>query len=363
MTAMSTGPPPPPWPDAQFPAEPYPGTRPSTSFVQVDGLSHPVEPDAARPSGWRLGDGADLDGWLAGRGAPPLSRRVPVLTYGSNANPSKIGWMRAERGLTGPVVVLRATTTGLGAAWAAGLRVVDDQRPAVLVAAAGRTERHAIWMAAPEQFAALDRVEGRVADPPRYRLGRLRTGTVRVEDGGIVDGVCAYLGLDRIRMPLLVDGAPVFVDDAGQAAAKGLTGDAAEGDGLDADTVDGTPHPDAWPSRVFVYGLLMPGQESWWRLAPHTTGEPRPAVLPGSVSDTGLGYPALTRGDAHTDVPGYVVELADPVGAMPALDEYEGPYYRRVRVVLADGTVCWTYLWVETSVPRTPLPGGWAGRT
>ncbi len=283
---------------------------------------------------------------------------MPVLAYGSNANPSKITWMRDERGLSGPVVVLRARTTGLAAAWAAGLRVVDDQRPAVLVAA-DRTEEHAVWMAAPDQFAALDRVEGRVADPPRYRLGRLRTGTVRTEDGALVDGCCAYLGLDRIRMPLLVDGAPVFVDDRDQAAAKRLTGDPATGDGLDADTVEGTPHADAWPPRVFVYGLLMPGRKSWFRLAPHAAGEPRAAVLPGTVSDTGLGYPALTRDATPDGVPGYVVELADPVAAMPGLDDYEGPYYRRVRVVLGDGTVCWTYLWIETSVPLTPLPHGW----
>jgi gamma-glutamylcyclotransferase (GGCT)/AIG2-like uncharacterized protein YtfP len=123
--------------------------------------------------------------------------------------------------------------------------------------------------------------------------------------------------------------------------------------------VDGVPHPDAWPSRVFVYGLLMPGQPSWPLMAPHDTGEPRAAVLPGSVSDTGLGFPALTRDGAVGEVPGYVVELADPLDALPGLDEYEGPEYRRVRVVLGDGTVCWTYLWVETSVPLTPLPHGW----
>lgn len=348
----------PPWPDASFPADPYPGTRPPASFVQVDGLSRAVTPDVAAPSGWRA-DGHDLDDWLAARGAAPLPGRVPVLAYGSNANPSKITWMREHRDLAGPVVVLRATTTGLAAAWAAGLRVVDDQRPAVLVAAAGRTEQHAVWMAAPEQFASLDRVEGRVADPQRYRLARLRTGTVRIEDGGIVDGPYAYLGLDPIRHPLLVDGAPVFCDEVGQDRARTLTGDPAPDDGLQADTVEGVPHPDAWPSRVFVYGLLMPGQRSWFRLAPHATGEPRAAVLPGTVSDTGLGFPALTRDGARGEVPGYVVELTDPVSAMPGLDEYEGPEYRRVRVVLDDGTVCWTYLWTATSVPLTPLPHGW----
>jgi len=347
-----------PWPDASFPAEPYPGIRPPSSFVQVDGLSRALEPDHTRPSGWRV-EGIDLDEWLDTRGAAPLSGRVPVLAYGSNANPSKITWMRAERGLTGPVVVLRATTTGMAAAWAAGLRAVDDQRPAVLVAADGRTEQHAVWMAEPGQLAALDRVEGRLADPQRYRLARLRTGAVRTEDGGIVDTPFAYLGLDPNRRPLLVDGSPVFCSETNQAGARALAGEPAPDDGLDAATVAGVPHPDAWPSRVFVYGLLMPGQPSWSLMAPHAVGEPRAAVLPGTVSDTGFGYPALTRDGVHGDVPGYVVELADPVTVLPGLDRFEGPDYRRVRVVLGDGTVCWTYLWIETSVPLTPLPHGW----
>lgn len=351
--------PPPPWPDGLFPADPYPGTRPPASFLQADGGSHPLRPDPAQPSGWRV-DGDDLDRWLSARGAAPMAGRVPVLAYGSNRNPSKISWMRAERGLTGPVVVLKARTSGLGATWAAGLRVVDDQRPAVLAAAPGREEEHAVWMATPEQFAALDRVEGRIAEPQRYRLARLRTGSVRTEDGAAVDLPYAYLGLDPIRHPLLVNGAPVFCDDVAQHAAKALHGEPADGDGLDADTVTGTPHPDAWPPRLFVYGLLGPGQQSWPRLAPHASGPPRPARLPGSVSDTGQGYPALALGDGP-GVPGHVVGLADPVAALPGLDVYEGPEYRRIRVVIPpDGTVCWTYLWIAGGRGLTPLPDGWA---
>ena len=329
--------------------------------MHVEGLSHALLPASGLPSGWRVDGAGDLDEWLVAQGAPRLGERVPVLAYGSNRNPSKISWMRAERGLDGPVVVLRCTTTGLAAAWAAGLRVVDDQRPAVLTAAPGRTEQHAVWMAAAEQFGALDRVEGRAADPPRYRLARSRTGTVRSEDGAVIDLPYAYLGRDEMRRPLLVDGAPLFCDDVAQAGARSLHGEPAADDGLSADTVSGTPHPDAWPSRVFVYGLLMPGQESWHRLEPYATGTPRPATLPGTVWDTGLGYPALTLHDGP-GVPGHVVELRDPVGAFPSLDDYEGPEYRRIRVALPDGTVCWTYLWAEPSVPLIPLANRWSER-
>lgn len=329
--------------------------------MQVDGLSHALCPDSGLPSGWRVNGSGDLDDRLVAHGAAPMAGRVPVLAYGSNRNPSKISWMRAERGLSGPVIVLRARTSGLGAVWAAGLRVVDGQRPAVLAAAHGREEEHAVWMAAPEQFAALDRVEGRAADPPRYRLARLRTGAVRTADGAVVDLPYAYLGLHEIRLPLLVDGVPVFCDDLAQGEAKHLRGEPASGDGLDAGTVTGTPHPDAWPARVFVYGLLMPGQPSWSHLEPHATGTPRAATLPGTVSDTGSGYPALALSEGP-GVPGYVVELADPVAAFPGLDAYEGPEYRRIRVALPDRTVCWTYLWTAGSVGLTTLPRGWTGR-
>ena len=85
----------------------------------------------------------------------------------------------------------------------------------------------------------------------------------------------------------------------------------------------------------------MPGQRSWLHLAHHVTGTPRRATLPGSVSDTGLGYPALALGDVP-GVPGHIVELADPVAALPDLDAYEGPEYRRIRVTPPDGTMCWT---------------------
>ena len=70
------------------------------------------------------------------------------------------------------MVVLRARTTGVAAVWAAGLRYRDGQRPAVLVAAPGVREEHAVWLATPEQIAVLDRCEGR---DDRFRLARLRT--------------------------------------------------------------------------------------------------------------------------------------------------------------------------------------------
>ncbi len=346
------------WPDTDFPADPYPGAVPPGSFAHVDGVSHPVRP------------GRELDRWLAGRGAPPTEERVPVLAYGSNRCPSKITWLRRELGLgPDPVVVLRATARGVAAVWAAGLRARDGQRPAVLAAAAGAVEEHGIWLATPEQIAVLDRCEGR---DDRFRLARLHSGDVRTEDGARIRDPWVYLGHATTRRPLLVDGRPVRCADVGQAAARELAGDGPLGtgrperaggraaavldggaprpgpDGLDATTVTGAPHPDEWPAALFAHGLLRPGQPSWGRVAPHAAGDPRPATVPATVLDTGLG-PGHTRG--------VVVPLRDPAALLPALDAEQGPEQRRVRVTVpVDGTVCWAYTRRAGSVPSDDGP-------
>jgi gamma-glutamylcyclotransferase (GGCT)/AIG2-like uncharacterized protein YtfP len=338
------------WPDADHPADPYPGTFPPDSFVHVAEVAHPLRDGGV--------DGVPLEVWLRGRGAAPLKERIPVLTYGSNRCPSKITWLRRQLGLgMDPVVVLRARTTGVAAVWAAGLRARDGARPAVLAAAPGAVEEHAVWLATPQQIAVLDRCEGR---DERFRLARLRTGSVTV-DGVPVDRPWVYLGHAAIRHPLLLDGSPVRCADVAQEVAKELDGPAAPGDGLDADTVLGAPHPDEWPEALFAYGLLQPGQVSWNLVGPHASGPRRPATVDGAVFDTGRGYPAWLR-DEVGRTPGVVVPINDPATLLPLLDAYEGPEYERVRVV-ADGTVCWAYAWRAGREGFVPLPSGWAART
>lgn len=340
------------WPDADFPADPYPGAVPPASFVHVNGASYAL----THRNGSRSVDGVPLDTWLAGRGAAPTVERLPVLAYGSNRCPSKITWLRAALGLgPDPVVVLRARTRDVAAVWASGLRHRDGQRPAVLAAAPGAVEEHAVWLATPEQVAVLDRCEGR---DERFRLARLRTGEVRTEDGMRVDAPWCYLGHAAIRRPLLVDGAPVRCADVPQTAALTLDGRAAPGDGLDADTVAGAPHPDQWPAALFVYGLLQPGCPSWHLVAPHVAGEPHRATVDGSVLDTGRGYPALRPGTGER-APGWLVPLRDPAAVLPALDAYEGRQYQRTRLATAGGSACWTYVWAGGDHGLHRLPGGW----
>lgn len=338
-----------PLPDADFPADPYPGAVPDFSFAHVDGESHVLHTDS-----WTI-DGTPVDGWLAGYGAVPSARRVPLLAYGSNRCPSKITWLRRALGMgDDPVVALRVSTRGVAAVWAGGLRRRDGQRPAVLAAAPGVVEEHVVWLATAEQIAVLDRCEGR---DERFRLARLRTGEVRTADGVRIPEPWCYVGHGAIRRPLHVDGAPVRCADLPQEAAHGLSGEPGD-DGLDAPTVAGAPHGDEWPAAIFVYGLLQPGHRSWRLVAPHSAGEPLPASVDGVVYDTGLGYPALRR-DIKGRAPGWLVPVRNPADLLPTLDEYEGSQYRRERLVTAEGTVCWSYVWAAPFDGFRPLPAGW----
>ena len=383
------------WPDVDHPADPYPGAAPPVSYVHADGFARGI-------TGGAVG-GLPLDAWLQAQGAAPLAGRLPVLAYGSNRSPSKITWLRRSLGLgADPVVVLRARTTGVAAVWAAGLRARDGARPAVLAAAPGVVEDHAVWLATPEQIAVLDRCEGR---DERFRLARLRTGTVVVDgaalgpgaplspglgravpaaaDGPgapeelppgvpagtrgagatevtevVVERPWVYIGHAEIRRPLLVDGAPVRCADVPQEVAMTLVGQPAESDGLDDDPVTGAPHPDEWPGALFAYGLLQPGQISWERVRAHATGPARLTTVAGGVFDSGHGYPAWLP-DAPGVTPGVVVPVRDPAELLPALDAYEGPEYERVRAV-AGGTVCWAYAWRGSREGLVALPRGWA---
>lgn len=347
-----------PLPAADFPAEPYPGVMPDWSFAAAGapGEVWPLRADPGAPSGWRLdvaSPGADLDDWLAGRAEMPLAQRIPVMSYGSNRCPSKIDWLRSELGLTGTVIALRVRVRDVAAVWAAGIRQRDDQRPATLAASHGAVEDHMVWLASPAQLRVLDVCEGRGV---RYRLVRLHSGIVEVSGGPVLPAPWTYVAAEHqsgapggsatvdSRLPLLVDGAPVRCAALTQASARALIGQPASTDGLTVVEVAGAPNPLSWPEELFVYGSLRPGDSAWSLLEPEVAEPPRRAAVAGTLVDTGTGYPGLNR-SAPGRVSGWLLRLRDPAAALPALDHYEGPGYRRVRLVAADGTLCWAYLW------------------
>lgn len=364
--------------------------------MHLDALTHRIEPDPGSRGGWQV-SGTAIDTWLAARAAPPLAERVPVLAFGSNRCPSKITWLRRELGLTGPVVALRAEVSGVAAVWAAGWRARDGARPATLadisrgasptsgVSITGSTpigprsheaETHHVWLATPEQVGVLDRCEGR---GQRYALAWVHAARATDERGAGLDPVLAYWPADPVRAPLLVDGAPVRCRDVAQDDARSLHGVPGEVASESATVVDeGVPDPRGWPARVFVYGTLQPGASAWWRLAPAARAW-WPAVTAGRVHDTGRGYPALVR-DRAGIARGQVVELADPVTALPALDAYEGPDYRRERVAVyraaneaeraaiaspaagsaaSSAEVCWAWVWDGPAGDWPVVSGSW----
>ncbi|CAM04512.1 hypothetical protein A8924_5655 [Saccharopolyspora erythraea NRRL 2338] len=247
---------PPDFIDDDYPADPYPGTRPDGSFVQVGGSGYHVEPSEDVPSRWTI-EGRDLDEELAEHGVAPLGERLPVLAYGSNVNPSKISWLRDRLGLRGPVVVIGARCHGIVAVWSAGVRARDGQRPAVLAGMPGVIERHAVWLVTPDQRAVLDECEGR---GQRYRLCEVHA-PVRLDDGRVLESVLAYTARPEAlrpdvpihlnRSPLVVDGHLVRCADVGQDDAVRLVGEQAASDGLLVAEIEGEP---SGPTLAELYG-------------------------------------------------------------------------------------------------------------
>jgi gamma-glutamylcyclotransferase (GGCT)/AIG2-like uncharacterized protein YtfP len=113
------------------------------------------------------------------------------------------------------------------------------------------------------------------------------------------------------------------------------------------------------PPRLFVYGTLQPGRLRWPVLAPFATGH-RSASVPGTLHDTGSGWPVAVFDDGDGDVPGVLVEL-DPDqldAALALLDRIEGTVAGllvRVVVTTTDGATAWAYHWPSATAGMRPI--------
>jgi gamma-glutamylcyclotransferase (GGCT)/AIG2-like uncharacterized protein YtfP len=103
------------------------------------------------------------------------------------------------------------------------------------------------------------------------------------------------------------------------------------------------------PPRLFVYGTLLPGGLRWPFLQPFATGA-RPADVPGTLYDSGYGWPVatLTGADDGALVPGTLVDLdpARAAEALRAMDEIEATatdLLARVAVRTTAGEMAWAY--------------------
>ena len=346
------------WPDADHPADPYPGAVLAVSYVHVAEVAHGVRGGAV--------DGVPLDAWLRARGAAPLAGRLPVLAYGSNRNPSKISWLRRELGLgADPVVVMRASTTGVAAVWAAGVRARDGARPAVLAAAPGVVEDHAVWLATPEQVSVLDRCEGR---DERFRLARLRTGLVTVAADGpaavgevVIDRPWVYVGHAALRRPLLVEGAPVRCADVPQSVARTMVGEPAPSDGL----ARGHGRRRAAPRRVARSGLrLRPAAAGAGVVAPRSR-RTRQAPRWPPRSWAGCSTPAAATQAGFPMPPAGRPASSSPSGTRPRCSPHSTPTRARSTNGCGRsraGTVCWAYAWRGDRAGLVTLPDGWVAR-
>jgi gamma-glutamylcyclotransferase (GGCT)/AIG2-like uncharacterized protein YtfP len=120
------------------------------------------------------------------------------------------------------------------------------------------------------------------------------------------------------------------------------------------------PDPSLSGSRrwLFVYGTLMPGRLRWPLIADDVVRQ-RPSAVPGTLYDTGLGYPALVVG-GDGRVPGWLLGLSGRAPAVLAqLDVVEGPQYRRTDVTTVDGVQAITYAYIGDPAGFTVLDGSW----
>jgi gamma-glutamylcyclotransferase (GGCT)/AIG2-like uncharacterized protein YtfP len=113
--------------------------------------------------------------------------------------------------------------------------------------------------------------------------------------------------------------------------------------------VQPTDHAVVEPPRLFVYGTLQPNRLRWPLLEPYATGH-RPATVPGTLYDSGHGWPVVDFADRDHDVPGLLVDL-DPDSlddALALLDHVEGTVtdlIRRIVVTTSDDVAAWSYHW------------------
>jgi gamma-glutamylcyclotransferase (GGCT)/AIG2-like uncharacterized protein YtfP len=116
---------------------------------------------------------------------------------------------------------------------------------------------------------------------------------------------------------------------------------------------------------LFVYGTLTPDGGAWKLLEPWIVGAPEPAAVPGTLYDTGRGYPAATFEPGSAGLVHGVVVVLDACrseAALTALDRYEAHEYARIEVLTASGLPAVTYAWTAPLDQCVALPGGrWRG--
>ena len=145
---------------------PVSGAVPPVSYVHADGIA-PRHRGPGGSTGSRWTPGCARRAPRRSPGGCRCSPTAPTARRQDHLAAARAGaGRRPGGGAAGPHRRCRGGVGGRAAAR-------DGARPAVLAAAPGVVEDHAVWLATPDQIAVLDRCEGR---DDRFRLARLRTG-------------------------------------------------------------------------------------------------------------------------------------------------------------------------------------------
>jgi gamma-glutamylcyclotransferase (GGCT)/AIG2-like uncharacterized protein YtfP len=104
---------------------------------------------------------------------------------------------------------------------------------------------------------------------------------------------------------------------------------------------------DRGPAHLFAYGTLQPGRLRWRFLEPYAVGH-RPAVVAGTIYDSGNGWPIAHFARSGPGIPGTLVRLDATrlPEALEVLDRVEwtaSDLLRRITVATTDGQDAWAY--------------------
>lgn len=118
--------------------------------------------------------------------------------------------------------------------------------------------------------------------------------------------------------------------------------------------------------HLFVYGTLRPGEVRWQFLAPFVVDGGADDAVPGTLYDTGHGYPAA-RFDGNGVITGRLYELRrDRLDeALALLDDVEAAVlhlFERIEVTTLTGTTAWAYEYAGDDELVEILSGNWLGR-
>jgi hypothetical protein len=174
----------------------YPGLPPQRPAVLVTGseifVIRPVRaaglgqwtirpgglaPDENAGSPGPAGPGEPLDYFLREHAAPPIARRMPVLSVGSNASPAQIRRKMANAGLRPVVPITRVRVRGLAVGVSAHVSRAGYVPATPVADRAAVSDLWALWLD-PEALRALDATEPnyqRIRLPSRYPV-HLRPG-------------------------------------------------------------------------------------------------------------------------------------------------------------------------------------------